>query len=308
MPDQTLVTLRGHRRFCPECGSLKIAEQAERGETICIECGRVIEDNRITTLPARAYTREEREEKTRVGSPVTFTRGGRGLSTTIGRSDDLYELSGKQRQKYRRLRRLHRQMTQVQRGTLQFALTELRQFASVLELPSATHEEVARLYEKAMDQGVVQGRRIEDILGALIYLVSRNQGNPRTMDEITDVTGSNGDELGQTYRYVARELDLRILPARPEDYLPRFASDLGVSGEIQAQARKIIAAARDYDLLTGKGPTGITAVALYLAMQESCEQPVQEDIADRLGVAQTTIRNHVATFQQELDIGKTGTS
>ncbi len=303
MPAYTHVTLRGQQRFCPECGSLKIAEQAERGETVCMNCGRVIEEQRISTLPARAFTTAEQEQKTRVGAPLTYTRGARGLTTMVGRRDDFYTLSGSQQQKYRRLSQLHQQMTGAQRGTLRFALRELRQFASVLELPSATHEEVARLYEKAMDQNVVKGRRIENVLGGLIYIVARNQGNPRTLDEIAEITGSTEDDLGQTYRYVARELDLRILPIQPENYLPRYASELGISGEIQAVARHIITDAREHDLLAGKGPTGIAAAALYLAMGQMQDDPLSRQlVAETLDVSQTTIRKRVAEFEQRLDM------
>lgn len=301
MSEQTVVTFHGQRHFCPECGSFQISEDAGHGEIVCENCGLVLEDNLIEVAPAQAYTQEEREKKARVGAPLTYTRGALGLTTMIGRSDDLYQLSGEKRQRYARLQRLHRQMTGEQRGTLRFALTELRQFASVLEIPSSIHEEVARLYEQAMDKGVVKGRRIEDVLGALIYIVSRNQGSPRALDEISKVTGSEEQELGQTYRYVARELGLRILPLQPEDYLPRFSGELTVSGEVQAQARHIISVVRDEDLLSGKGPTGVAAAALFLAMKQMGDSPVQRQVAERLDVSQTTLRNRIAEFEERID-------
>lgn len=72
----------------------------------------------------------------------------------------------------------------------------------------------------------------------------RKQGTPRTLDEISDASGIEKREIGRAYRYVARELGLRILPAKPQDYVPRFAGKLQLSGEVQARARNILKEAR----------------------------------------------------------------
>ncbi|EHK00799.1 transcription initiation factor IIB, partial [Candidatus Haloredivivus sp. G17] len=82
---------------------------------------------------------------------------------------------------------------------------------------------------------------------ALIYIVARKQGTPRTLDEISDASGIEKREIGRAYRYVARELGLRILPAKPQDYVPRFAGKLQLSGEVQARARNILKEARERD-------------------------------------------------------------
>lgn len=300
MPAQTVLTLQGEQQFCPECGSLRISTHAGRGEVVCQRCGRVLEEDIVEVLPAQAYTDEEREKKARVGAPLTFTRGARGVTTTIGRNDDLSQLSGERRRKYRRLRRLHQQMSGAQRGTLRYALAELKQFSSTLSLPTSVHEEVARLYEKAMDQGVVRGRRIEHVLGALIYIVSRNQGTPRTLDEIQETIGATGSELGQTYRYVARELGLRILPIRAEDYLPRFAGELELSGEVQARAHHIIEQVREQDLQSGKGPTGVAAAALFVAAEREGDDPVPQRFVESLNVSRTTLRKRTAEFRENI--------
>ncbi|MFB6076880.1 MAG: transcription initiation factor IIB family protein, partial [Candidatus Nanohaloarchaea archaeon] len=164
------------------------------------------------------------------------------------------------------------------------------------------HEEVARLYEKAVDKGLVKGRRIENIIAALIYIVAREQGNPRTLDELADASGIEKREIGKAYRYVARELDLRILPAKPEDYIAKFAGDLKLSGEVQARARKIIEQAREEDLLSGKGPTGVAAAALYLATVLEGEKVTQREVAETVGVTEVTIRNRYKEFAEELGL------
>lgn len=289
---------------CPECGSTNFSESDGRGELVCNECGLVIEESRIDeSQDWRAFSAEEREKKARAGAPITYTKHDMGISTKIGKgSSELSKVSGRKRGQYYRLRKWHQRSTQSKDRNLGFALSELKRLVSSLGLSNAVHEEVARLYEKAVDEGLVKGRRIEHIIASLIYIVARNQGTPRTLDEISDASGSEKREIGKAYRYVARELDLRILPSKPEDYLPKFAGELRVSGEVQAKARSIIKDAREADLLSGKGPTGIAAAALYLAASLEGEKMSQKEVADTVGVTEVTIRNRYTEFIDELDL------
>jgi transcription initiation factor TFIIB len=295
---------------CPECGSTNFSNSEERGELVCDRCGLVIEEDMIDDSQEwRAFSAEEREEKARAGAPITYTKQDMGISTQIGSgASELYKVSGKKRGQYYRLRKWHKRSTQSKDRNLGFALSELKRLVSSLSLPNAVHEEVARLYEKAVDEGLVKGRRIEHIIAALIYIVARNQGTPRTLDEIADASGSEKREIGKAYRYVARELDLRILPSRPEHYLPKFAGELRVSGEVQAHARQIIEDAREHDLLSGKGPTGIAAAALYLAAALEGEKISQKKVADTVGVTEVTIRNRYNEFVNELGLLENGGS
>ncbi|MDY6770285.1 MAG: transcription initiation factor IIB, partial [Candidatus Nanohaloarchaea archaeon] len=97
---------------------------------------------------------------------------------------------------------------------------------------------------------------------------------------------------------------LRILPARPEDYIAKFAGDLKLSGEVQARARKIIEQAREEDLLSGKGPTGVAAAALYIAAVMEDEKRTQREVADTVGVTEVTIRNRYKEFADELGLAE----
>src|SRR6056297_966146 len=65
---------------CPECDG-RVTTNAV--ETVCEDCGLVIDEQRIDHGPEwRAYDAEKRE---RTGAPLTAARHDRGLSTEIGR-------------------------------------------------------------------------------------------------------------------------------------------------------------------------------------------------------------------------------
>jgi len=90
---------------CPECSGQLITDE-EHGETVCRECGLVVESDEIDRGPEwRAFDSAERDSKSRVGAPTTNMMHDKGLSTNIGWQDkDAYgkSLSSNQRQKMQR--------------------------------------------------------------------------------------------------------------------------------------------------------------------------------------------------------------
>ena len=87
---------------CPECSG-RLVHDEERAETVCEDCGLVVEEGGIDPGPEwRAFDAQEKDEKSRVGAPTTTMMHDKGLSTNIGWQDkDAYgnSLSSRQRQK-----------------------------------------------------------------------------------------------------------------------------------------------------------------------------------------------------------------
>src|SRR5438309_9030573 len=60
---------------CPECGSVNLIEDFDQGETICQDCGLVLSQNLMSRGPEwRAFTKEEKDERGRVGIPTLFVK------------------------------------------------------------------------------------------------------------------------------------------------------------------------------------------------------------------------------------------
>jgi len=81
---------------CPECGGRVATNVAE---TVCEECGLVLEDERIDHGPEWRSFSDDEQNRERTGAPLTVTRHDRGLSTEIGRGTDANgnQLSGRKR-------------------------------------------------------------------------------------------------------------------------------------------------------------------------------------------------------------------
>ncbi len=289
---------------CPECGGTKFIEDSSRAERYCAKCGAIIKEEIVDTGQEwRAFDSEQMKRRARGGAPLTFTKHDKGLTTEIGKGlGELYKVPAKKRAQYYRLTKWHKRLIKSKDRNLSFALSELQRIVSFLNLPRPVHERIARYYEQAVNKGLVRGRSIESVVAALTYAISREFGSPRTLEEISKASGVDKREIGRTYRYVARELNIRILPADPADYVPRFCSMLKLSDKVQAKAIEILKKAKKFDITSGKGPTGVAAAAIYVACVLEGEKRTQREVADIVGVTEVTIRNRYKEMIDRLGI------
>ncbi|MFC7177517.1 transcription initiation factor IIB [Halosegnis marinus] len=281
---------------CPECGG-KVAADAEHGETVCEDCGLVIEEDSIDRGPEwRAFDAAEKDEKSRVGAPTTNMMHDKGLSTNIGWQDkDAYgnQLSNRQRQKMQRLRTWNERFRtrDSKERNLKQALGEIDRMASALGLPDSVRETSSVIYRRALNENLLPGRSIEGVATASLYAAARQAGTPRSLDEITQVSRVEKDEIARTYRYVVRELNLEVAPADPESYVPRFASDLDLSDESERRARQLLKSAKEAGIHSGKSPVGLAAAAVYAASLLTNEKVTQSDVSEVANISEVTIRN-----------------
>jgi transcription initiation factor TFIIB len=281
---------------CPECGG-RLESDSEHGETVCQDCGLVVEEDAVDRGPEwRAFDSAEKDEKSRVGAPTTNMMHDKGLSTNIGWQDkDAYgnTLSSRQREKMQRLRTWNERFRtrDSKERNLKQALGEIDRMASALGLPENVRETASVIYRRALDENLLPGRSIEGVATSALYAAARQAGTPRSLDEITDVSRVEKDEIARTYRYVVRELNLEIQPADPESYVPRFASDLDLSDEAERRARELLRNAKEAGIHSGKSPVGLAAASVYAASLLTNEKVTQSEVSEVANISEVTIRN-----------------
>jgi len=293
---------------CPECGGRQLTHDRERAELVCQSCGLVIDDEFIDRGPEwRAFDSVQQQKRARTGAPMTLTIHDKGLSTMIDwRNKDSYgrSISTKNRAQFYRLRKWQRRIrvSNATERNLAFALSELDRMASALGLPRNIRESTAVVYRDAVDKNLIRGRSIEGVAAAALYTACRQCSVPRTLDEIAEVSRVSRKEIGRTYRFIARELSLRLLPTSPLDYVPRFCSGLKLNGEVQTRTVEILRQAYERELTSGRGPTGVAAAAIYIASLLGGERRTQREVAEVAGVTEVTIRNRYKELAEKLDI------
>jgi transcription initiation factor TFIIB len=305
---ETTEEERTEATICPECGGQLVADE-EHGETVCADCGLVVEEDEVDRGPEwRAFDSSERDSKSRVGAPTTKMMHDKGLSTNIGWQDkDAYgrSLSSKQRRQMQRLRTWNERFRtrDSKERNLKQALGEIDRMASALGLPETVRETASVIYRRALAEDLLPGRSIEGVATASLYAAARQAGTPRSLDEIEHVSRVDKMELTRTYRYVVRELKLEIQPADPEQYVPRFASDLGLSDEAERRARELLKNAKEQGLHSGKSPVGLAAAAVYAASLLTNEKVTQSEVSDVANISEVTIRNRYKELLEADDAG-----
>lgn len=294
------------RKKCPECGSPKFVRVYERAELVCAECGFIVHDKIMDMGPEwRAFDQEQRDRRGRVGAPMTFTIHDKGLSTMIDwRDRDSHgkDLTPKRRAQIYRLRKWQRRIrvSDATERNLAFALSEVDRMSSHLGLPRNVREAAAVIYRRAVEERLIRGRSIEGVAAAALYAACRECKVPRTLDEIAEVSRVSKKEIGRSYRFISRELLIHLRPTSPIDYIPRFGSELGLSGEVQSKAIELLKDAAKKGLTSGRGPTGVAAAAIYIASVQCGERRTQRDVADVARVTEVTVRNRYKELCEKL--------
>jgi transcription initiation factor TFIIB len=293
---------------CPECGGSDLIRDYERGEIICRTCGLVITDALTDFGPEwRAFDSEQKDKRARTGGPTKLMRPNKGLVTEIDQyNKDIRgaKIDTRLQAQLHRMRKWHKRISIASsfEKNLAIALGELDRVASSLGLPDNIKENIAALYRKAVKSELIRGRLIESVVAAVIYAACRIYGIPRTLDEISKISGVEKKEIGRAYRFLKKELELDIPLTDPSAYVPKFAVVLNLSRDVQMMAIEIIKKSLKKGLISGRGPTGVAAASLYIAAAMKNEKRTQKEVADVAGVTEVTIRNRYRELKRELEI------
>jgi len=293
---------------CPECGSENLIHDYDRAETICSDCGLVVRQQEMARGPEkRAYTLEEIESRTRTGLGTKQSIHDKGLSTSIIRISS--DASGKRlplatRLQMWRLRKWQissRVHSAIERNRA-LAMSELNRLSDKIDIPGSVKEQTAVIYRKALEKRLVRGRSIAAMIAAALYVACRMTGTPRTLREISDVSLVPKKDVARCYRLLLRKLDIKMPLADPRKWISKIAQIIGISGETQGLAIKILLEAKRKRLTSGKDPKGLAAALLYIACLINNEKKTQEKIAEAANVTEVTVRNRYKDLKQKLKL------
>ncbi len=287
---------------CPECNSINLVYDEQKGEVICNDCGLLVEERMVDTGQEMQGRGEKSEKRGRGGAPLSMQKFDKGLTTNVGEISDIYKLEGGQARKFLRLKKWQERVSTSIERNLRLAMAELRRVASFLNLPVVVRDESSRVYSFVLQRGLVRGRSMESVIAACIYAACRSYNIPRTLDEIANASDVERKEIGRTYRFIIRKLQIKVTPSSPKDYTSRFASILNLSPKTQNDSIKLLKKAEISELTSGRGPAGIAAAALYVAALLNNEKRTQREVADVAGITEVTIRNRYKELLDRLHL------
>jgi transcription initiation factor TFIIB len=300
-------TLPINKRGCPQCLGLNLVTDANSAEVVCGDCGLVVAENMLNRSPEwSAYTLEEKQSNSRIGSPVNYARFDKGLHTTITGFTDASgnKLSSKAKRRAYRLRKWHMRSTvhESRNRNLLQAMSELQMLSEKLHISSATKELASVIYRKALNEDLIRGRSIAAIVAASLYAACRFTKTPKTLKDIVKFSSRSRGEVSRAYRLLVSTLKIEMPSHDASSYMSRFAEKAHISGKVQGVAFKILRKAKRKRITVGKDPAGVAAAVLYIACQLEGENVTQKDIAQVAGVTEVTVRNRKNELVKKLDL------
>ncbi|MFX1490414.1 MAG: TFIIB-type zinc ribbon-containing protein, partial [Promethearchaeota archaeon] len=165
--------------WCEECGG-NIIFISETGESVCQECGLVVNERAIDLSHSdkRAYTNQDIINKEHFGSLITPLTPRIALHTIVPakeiRNSDL-----------RRAAKWNTRVSWNEKNIL-IATKELKRISSNLNLPDYIKVSAINVYKKAFKMNIIKGRSINTMVAACIYYACRNLKVNRTLQEILE--------------------------------------------------------------------------------------------------------------------------
>lgn len=290
------------KETCPDCGSHDFFHARDRGEVICKKCNFVLDESVIDfTEEHRSFEFEDMEKNSRTGAPFD-PRIADNLGTAIGNRQDLNKLNTKTKKLIRRIKKKNAWTSSSLQQNLNSALGNLKVISGQLNLPERVEREAAGIYRQAAEQGLTLKRSIENLVVGSVFIACKMHGVARALKEFADASGVDVKILAKTYKMMLRELNLKIDPTDPIDFIGRFASDLDLSAKVQTKAIKFIEGIKKKGLMSGLSPVSVAASTLYIAGLTLGEKRTQKKIAEISGITETTLRNRCKSMIKQLGV------
>ncbi len=295
-----MITTQAIHEKCPECGSKNFYIIKEKGQVICKDCSVVMDESLMDLGQEWGFEEDSETKSGRAGAPFD-PRVANNLRTNIGSPSDLSKLNSNNQSMYKRLKQKNSWGVSLE-ASFNHALSNLRLVASFLKLTERVEKEAAAIYRQCAEKGLTRARSSESIVASALYIACKIYGIPKTMKEFESATGLNKKLIGKTYKFIARELEIKLGPVNPIDFLDRFRSSLDMSPKAQTKAAEIIEQALRKEITSGCSPVTIAAVALYVAGILEKEKRTQKRVAEVSGISEVSLRNRTRDIVNKLKI------
>lgn len=280
------------------CKKLSVITDNALGEILCSSCGQVLEEKSSETISYGYDTVDHTKNNT--GSGNSLTMYDMNMTTVMSNRDAVGKsISGAAKNEFYRLKILNTRSTVASKNkTLRSALLFLNVLQVKLGVPDSVAENSAHLYRKAVRAKLTVGRKSKNIMCACIYASCKQNGVPRTLNEISITSNIGKKEIARTYRRLVEELSLSVQPFNSKEFLTKIANEAQIGEKSRRYALEILCTTEEAGLTHGKNPKALAAASLYLACVLNVEHKSQSVITKASGVTSTTIRTRYCDLKK----------
>ncbi|KAH8934288.1 hypothetical protein BDL97_18G074900 [Sphagnum fallax] len=240
---------------CSVCGEGRLTLDPVYGVIACDVCGRVV--NEMETQLASKHQMGHVMERggTFVAAEDTGAIAAGGVSIYGDGS----------------AANLHRNFINRQEMNKMEVMKTMRRITSVLRVPTEKVRDVKFMLESVLENEWGQGRWIEILVGACIYIAIRQSQLPLTLLEAT--VDCNVVELAQMYQRVLKALEIDLPDTDLVVFLDRAISTLStvklgkdMTRQLSKQGGLLLECAREWFISTGRRPLPVVAAVLALIL------------------------------------------
>ncbi|GKA68411.1 transcription initiation factor IIB-2, partial [Tanacetum coccineum] len=243
------------------------------GDTVCSECGLVLESHSIDeTSEWRTFANEsgDNDHHVRVGGPTNILLNDGGLSTVISKPNFLSSSLGRWPNPDR---------------SLILAFKTIATMYDQLGLVATIKDCANEIFKKLEDQKKSsRGRNQDATLAACLYSACRQEDKPRTVKEICSAAnGATKKEIGLAKVYIFKQLELQMGQSvemgtiHARDFKRRFCSNLGMANQIVKAAQESVHKSEEFDIR--RSPISIDVAIIYIVTQLSDDKKSLKDVA-----------------------------
>mmetsp|Transcript_9516 Transcript_9516/g.28366 ORF Transcript_9516/g.28366 Transcript_9516/m.28366 type:complete len:632 (-) Transcript_9516:1158-3053(-) len=268
-------------RACPNCGSKNIESQGAAGNSVCTECGVILEENAIVSH--MEFVEGAGGSSSMVGQFVSAT-SRKAYTGGGGRGGGNYGFSRDSRE-----------------TTLANGRRRIQEVASRLRLGGHYIDAAHRLFTIAVEKNFVQGRRTIHVVAACLYISCRQEKSQHMLIDFSDALQVNVYTLGTCFLKFRRLLGLKLAILDPALYIYRFAAHLDLdnkANEVALTALRLVGRMKRDWIVAGRRPAGICAAALLIASRAHGFSRHEQDVTRILRVCGMTVNTRVKEFEQ----------
>lgn len=264
-----------HCRFCGPAAP--VAHDTDTGERACARCGTVLS-------PVEEPRRDDDQNTPSPGGALGGYMGGSAGASRDAAGNAVTDAYGITRQRMWQFRTIARAggPESVRRSE-----PMVQALADKLSLPGCIRIDAIGICDRACRLGLARGRGSRAIAAAAVLLAARRAGLPRRMSDVAEA--ADVSRLKKHYSAVCRELGTGPPPPRPDLYVTRVASGMGLPESVARAASELLARASGRGLTVGRDPAVLSAAAVHAAAEDAGMRPNLADAARASGISAPSV-------------------
>ena len=290
---------------CQSCRSTNLVICDElTGETICSQCATVISDR-------QTFFDDDPSLKKELGRPTSLIFPDKGLSTVITSSNtDAYGTSLNQEQissinKIRYYDKLSGSKANFR--NLRSAFSIMAAIKDKLTLTDPIMERAAYYYRKTLENKLIKGRAIKEMVVASVYAACKEMDIPRRLEDISKAADADNIFAGRCFRTMARVLGINCPSVDATRYMSKVAENADVNQKTYRCALDMLNEVKKNPISYGKDPKALATAALYGAcLLEEKEKVNQSRLAKAGGISVVTLRKRISDIAKLFPVIQNG--